>query len=130
MEKGNTIIYIKEATSMNYKELLLTMTVNGTQVDLTPDLCIGIYQTYELVMHDRQDIVGNVTMMQLFELTLEKCYAYEKAGQTFKLNNEVGVLRGLALALSTVGIYPRGEEVTHFIGARQSSSRNDGPLPS
>ena len=115
---------------MKKEELKFSITVNGTKVDLTPAMCIRIYHEYERARHDRQDIEGSATIMQLFELVLQMCNAYESAGQIVELNNEVGALRGLALALATIGIYPIGENVTHFLPACKSFVRNNGPLPS
>ena len=112
------------------ENLTFTITIDGTKVDLTPDMCVQIYHTYERAMHEHNNIEGRVTIMQLFERSLDRCYAYEANGQMIELHHEIGMLRGISLALNAIGIWPNGEKFLHFLNAGQLFTDNDSPLPS
>ena len=58
-------------------------------------------------------------IIKLFEKTLNNCYWYEKENKTISLANEIGVLRGLAYAMETMGLCPHTMFFLHFIDVQQ-----------
>lgn len=57
---------------------------------------------------------------QSFERTLRNCYFYEKENKTISLANEIGVLRGIAYTMQTIGICPHDTDAfIYFIDVQQ-----------
>lgn len=57
----------------------------------------------------------NDTILGLYERTLNNCRFYEKEGLKISLNNEIGVLRGIAYCMDLAGECPHNDEFNHFI---------------
>lgn len=55
------------------------------------------------------------TIMDLYDRTISNCKFYEEEGKRISLNNEIGVLRGIAYCMELVGVYPLNDTFSHFI---------------
>lgn len=62
-------------------------------------------------------------IMELFDRTMKNCKFYEGQNDTKGLLNEIGVLRGIAYCMESIGICPHSPDFTHFID-RQNELKN------
>lgn len=54
-------------------------------------------------------------LLAIYERTINNCLFYEKENKKEHLLNEIGVLRGVAYCLESVGICPHTKEFFHMI---------------
>ena len=64
------------------------------------------------------------SMLELFERTLKNCRFYKEEGDTARLLNEIGVLRGIAYCMEEVDLCPHSDEFSMWIGMQQQIIEN------
>lgn len=70
-------------------------------------------------------IFKTMQLQDIFERTLNNCKHYEREEMPASLNNEIGVLRGVAYCLECFGVCVHTSDFIHFIQIQQEATKQE-----